>query len=518
MDRPDAPIPGTDDSMSDGLIVSTSPSGAPTLRQERHRPGFHFTAPENWINDPNGLLYYGGSYHLFYQYNPYDKVWGSMHWGHAVGEDLLHWRHRPVALHADPDNLGFVFSGSAVVDWHNTTGLKNGEHPPLVAVFSHHSKHDVQVQSLAYSIDGGDTWRMYPGNPVIPNPGLADFRDPKVFWDARFGHWVMALAGGDAVKFYTSPNLIDWRHVSDFGRRLAPNSGTWECPDLFELAVGATGESRWVLLVSVNPGAPNGGSATGYFVGVFDGVAFRPEHDGFFWLDYGPDNYATHTWSDLPASDGRRLAIGWMNNWDYANNLPTAPWRGAMTVPRELGLVETAAGTRLGARPIRELQNLRRRTICEATGVAVRGRFEPAFGDALPEKLDAEIELQGIEARSSWTIGFFNRDGEALLLEIADGGRCLRADRGRAAQGMEDRHGFVREITAPLDTACRGGVVALRILKDTSSVEVFAMDGPSLLTLTYFVGRPLDRLVIESGGLGAADLRLYELAGIWERS
>jgi len=255
----------------------------PGLYRERHRPQVHFTPPINWLNDPNGMVYYNGLYHLFYQYNPADKVWSDMSWGHATSRDLIHWQHRPVALYSQADGLGYIFSGSAVVDWYNTTGLKRGEHPPLVAMFTQSSRHNVQVQSLAYSVDGGDNWRMYEHNPVLANPGIEDFRDPKVFWSARHQTWIMVLAAGRQVKIYRSANLFEWQHCSDFtGGDL---TGVWECPDLFPLLDEVTGETRWVMLVSMNPGGPNGGSGTQYFVGDFDGYGFCTSHDQVLWLD-----------------------------------------------------------------------------------------------------------------------------------------------------------------------------------------------------------------------------------------
>lgn len=487
--------------------------------REKHRPGFHFSARENWINDPNGLVYYGDLYHLFYQYNPHDKVWGSMHWGHAVSQDLVHWNHRPIALHADPDELGFVFSGSAVVDWNNTSGFRDGEHPPLVAVFTHHSKYDVQVQSLAYSADGGETWRMHEGNPIIANPGLRDFRDPKVFWDAPRASWVMALAAGDRVSFYGSRNLLDWRHLSDFGRTIGFHGGVWECPDLLEIPISGTGESRWVLMVSVNQGAPNGGSGTQYFVGRFDGSEFVPDRQHSLWMDYGPDNYATHSFNCLPQGDVRKIVIGWMNNWDYANHLPTAPWRGALTVPRELSLKAAAGELRLVSAPVRELAALRRRKIVDFRGNEAADGSGAITWDRLPEMLDMELVLGSPGGPAGEReLRFFNSSGEALILSFdAIRGR-LSAGRDAAASKMDERYGFCREISAPLGFG-DSEQLRLRILKDCSSLEVFEDAGGALLTLNFFADRPLDKVSVSAPRPGlAVPLRafaIHELAGIW---
>ncbi len=523
-------------------------SGVPVRYRERHRPGFHFTPPENWINDPNGLIHHDGLYHLFYQYNPHDKVWGSMHWGHAVSEDLLHWRHRPVALQAEPDNLGFIFSGSAVVDRGNTSGFGIGGHPPLVAVFTHHSRYDVQVQSLAYSTDGGSTWTMYDDNPVIANPGVPDFRDPKVFLDNRFGYWTMALAVGDRVSFYRSPNLKEWRHLSDFVRGAGMDAGEWECPDLFRLPVRGTGESRWVLLVSLNPGGPNGGSATQYFVGDFDGTRFVAEHDEPLWMDCGPDQYAASTWYTESGGIPRRIVIGWMNNWDYANDLPTAPWRGAMTAPRELGLARTSAGLRLTSEPVGELLTLRSRTVADRGDVAVDGAFEPAAAEPLPELLDVELKVRRPAGDGGpWTVRLFNGGGEELVLAFDGAGGTVTANRDAAAYGVGPYVPFKRDIAAALgaDGNPHGGsgkgsgadsdgssggdsggtpagerALTFRLLKDRSSVELFHVGGPSLLTLNYFTRRPLDRLEIAPRAAGRTlsvqSLRIHELQDVWK--
>ncbi|MDX1656522.1 MAG: glycoside hydrolase family 32 protein, partial [Candidatus Competibacteraceae bacterium] len=283
------------------------------MSSQPSRPGFHFTPPAHWMNDPNGMVYYRGEYHLFYQYYPggyeaggryVDPLrWGPMHWGHAVSPDLVHWQHLPVALAPDSPPgrepiLGMVFSGSAVIDWHNRSGLGRGDEPPLVACFTQTDTPELldQRQCLAWSLDRGRTWIRYPGNPVRPNPGIHDYRDPRLFWYEPGDYWVMIVSTADLLELNTSPDLIHWRHASDFGAGLhVPGEPAWECPDLFPLAVdGDSGEQKWVLLVSVQTGGPQGGSGTRYFIGCFDGRVFRPDDpDGPpLWLDYGRDNYA----------------------------------------------------------------------------------------------------------------------------------------------------------------------------------------------------------------------------------
>jgi fructan beta-fructosidase len=248
--------------------------------QEPHRPQFHFTPPAMWMNDPNGMVYYQGEYHLFYQHYPDSTVWGPMHWGHAVSRDIVHWEHLPIALF--PDTLGMIFSGSAVIDTQNTSGFGTQENPPMVAIFTYHhmegeraGRDDFQTQGIAFSLDKGRSWTKYEGNPVLANSGIKDFRDPKVMWHEEAGKWIMSLAVYDHIRFYSSANLKDWQLESSFGEGVGAHGGVWECPDLFKLPVNETNEEKWVLLVSINPGGPNGGSATQYFIGDFDGRQFR---------------------------------------------------------------------------------------------------------------------------------------------------------------------------------------------------------------------------------------------------
>ncbi|HZH37827.1 MAG TPA: glycoside hydrolase family 32 protein, partial [Flavisolibacter sp.] len=321
------------------LLACSSIKIAPaetTAYNEPHRPQIHFTPKTAWMNDPNGMVYHNGTYHLFYQHNPDSTVWGPMHWGHATTKNLVHWQHQPVKLF--PDSLGTIFSGSAVVDVNNTSGFGSKGKVPLVAIFTHHNpvmekagRNDFQYQSLAFSLDEGKTWTKYTGNPVVKNPGIRDFRDPKVMWHQGSGKWIMTLATLDRVTFYSSSNLKDWLKESEFGKELGAHGGVWECPDLFPLEYN--GEQVWVLLVSINPGGPNGGSATQYFTGRFDGKTFTPLQTDTQWIDYGPDNYAGITWSN---TGKRKIFLGWMSNWQYAAAVPTQTWRSAMTIPRDL--------------------------------------------------------------------------------------------------------------------------------------------------------------------------------------
>lgn len=611
--------------------------------REPWRPQFHFTPEKNWMNDPNGMVYYDGEYHLFYQFNPFGDKWGHMSWGHAVSRDLVHWQHLPVALY-EADAV-MIFSGSAVVDWKNTSGFGAEGKPPLVAIYTgHYTNRPLQNQHIAYSTDRGRTWTKYAGNPVL-DIGEKDFRDPKVFWHEPTQRWIMTVAWPveRKVRFYSSPNLKEWSHLSDFGPA-GSTLGIWECPDLFPIAVNtAPGQTRWVLIVNVGSGAPAGGSGCQYFIGEFDGTRFtldstfpepRPEFvpdgklladfegadyagwqangdafgsgpargkignqqsvDGFrgrglvntfargdtaqgtltspefeitdeylsfligggnhpgktclnllvdgralrtatgdngerlswkswdvrdlrgrrgrlqivdrhsegwghinvdhillantparpaaepaLWADFGPDFYAAVSWSDIPKQDGRRLWLGWMSNWQYANDVPTAPWRSAMSVPRELTVRHNDEGVRLVQQPVSELRRLRgpehqlkNATFTEANewlrnkNVA-GGQWEIDIEFAV-ERADAEFGLNLFQAPNQITVLGCDLKREVLSLDRTRSGRI----------DFHPRFGGIYE--APLRV--NAGTVRMHVLVDVSSIEVFANDGQSVLT------------------------------------
>jgi sucrose-6-phosphate hydrolase SacC (GH32 family) len=315
------------------------------------RPVFHFTPEQNWMNDPNGLLFYKGKYHLFFQHNPSGILWGNMSWGHAVSSDLVTWQHLPVAI-ACTETTG-IFSGSAVVDERNTSGFGSIENPPMVAIYTvHQNDESNQSQHIAYSLDEGLTWTKYADNPVL-DLGMKDFRDPKVTWDGDNNRWLMTIAKPKEFKiaFFSSPDLKNWEHLSDFGP-LGATGGVWECPDLHSLTT-SSGEEKWVLLVSLNPGGVTGGSGTQYFIGDWDGHTFTTNQSSTLWIDYGRDNYAGVTFNHVP--NNRRIFLAWMSNWDYAAKLPSPIWRTSMTTPRELALIEVNGEIHLTAEPIAEL-------------------------------------------------------------------------------------------------------------------------------------------------------------------
>ncbi|RAM38921.1 glycoside hydrolase family 32 protein [Arthrobacter globiformis] len=481
----------------------TSLNATPAL-DCRYRPTWHYAAERNWLNDPNGLVYTNGVYHLFYQHNPLGDVWGNMSWGHATSADLLTWDEQPVAIPCDEQEA--IFSGSAVVDTLNTSGFGVGGVPPLVAVYtSAYSPASPltgrQAQSLAYSTDDGATWTKYAGNPVLDRAS-ADFRDPKVFWyDGEAGsYWVMAAveAVRHEVVLYKSADLKSWEHLSTFGPANA-TGGVWECPDLFELPVdGDPGNTRWVLVVNLSPGGIAGGSAGQYFLGTFDGVTFRSETTvtegmqtddsrmpDYGWLDWGRDYYAAVSFSNAP--DGRRLMIGWMNNWQYAASTPSQGWRSAMSLVREVRL-ETRAG-----RPVL-VQAAVDPFAASGTELFAAGPAPLADGvQWLPAEASGDVLRIDAEIRpgSAAKVGLVLRAGEAdglqertVLAYSAGSGGSLSGELSldRTASGNVGFHAdfpSVERVPVSLDSS---GLLRLTIFLDRCSVEVFAQDG--LVTLT----------------------------------
>lgn len=483
----------------DQLLTAAPPAADP------RRPLFHYSVPVGWMNDPNGMLYHAGEYHLFYQHYPDDIVWGPMHWGHAVSSDLRRWRDLPIAL--APDAQGAIFSGSAVVDHHGTAGFGAGA---MVAIFTQ-ERPGRQAQSLAYSHDRGRSWTMYAANPVLPPPaGVHDFRDPRVFWHddgAGAGHWVMLLAAGQAIWIYTSPDLKRWAQTDTVGGRGAAG-GVWECPDLLELPVDGGPATRWALIVSVAQGAPAGGSGQQYFVGDFDGARFTPDEppDVVRWADYGADFYAAQSWNAAPA--GRRLWLAWMSNWEYARQTPASTWRGMMSAPRELALVRDADGTRLAQRPAAELEALRRPLGAWADLALAPGANPIADLQAETIELAARFAVDDTTTAARFGLRVRVGAGEQTSVGYDRARGALYFDRSRSGQAPP---GF--ETPQVVIMAPREGAVELRILVDRSSVEVFADGGRVCLTNQIFPG-PASRGVeafAEGGEVRLMGLEVWRL-------
>lgn len=652
---------------------------------ELHRPQFHFTPPSGWMNDPNGMVYHNGEYHLFYQHNPDSTVWGPMHWGHAVSRDLVHWEHMPIALY--PDEHGTIFSGSAVVDTKNTSGLGTNDNPPMVAIFTYHSHEgeeagriDFQTQGIAFSLDNGRTWEKYDENPVLPNPGIRDFRDPKVMWYEEGNKWIMTLAVADHISFYSSPNLIDWAFESDFGANIGGHGGVWECPDLFKLPVVGTDKEKWVLLVSINPGGPNGGSATQYFVGDFDGSnfileeefeqeltaeaivpegkifadfegstykgwqvegeafaqgpargalphqnkvsnfigkglvnsfykgdgtvgkltspAFKIESDYInflvgggehlggtglnliidgkavrtatgtdsellswtswntkdlkgkeakieifdnetegwghilvdqimfaneqavnaedgIWLDYGTDNYAGVTWSNVPDQDGRRLFIGWMSNWNYANVVPTENWRSAMTVVRTLSLGNTEKGLRVLSNPVKEIEKLygesyavEAQTVKDNFDISQNAPFQTAT-------FELDLEMEAISKESNFAIELSNDKNQNVLIGYTAAEDKYYIDRSEAGNhAFSDGFGAIHY--APRISP--GNNFSIKLLLDVASVELFADGGKTVMTDVVFPDEKFTKikLLVNEGEIKILSGKVTSLKSIWE--
>ncbi len=444
-----------------------------------YRPTIHFTPLSGWMNDPNGMFYKDGLYHLYYQHYPEATVWGPMHWGHATSTDLLHWKHQPIALY--PDSIGMIFSGSAVVDENNTSGLGENGKAPIVAIFTQHNmagekagKIDFQNQSIAYSNDNGYTWKMYAGNPVIKNPGINDFRDPKVIWHAASKKWIMTLAVKNKVSFYSSPNLIHWTKTADFGENIGNHGGVWECPDLFPLQYKDS--TYWVLTSSINPGGPNKGSATQYFIGQFDGQSFTSLSQQTKWMDYGTDNYAGVTFSN---TGNKRISIGWMSNWMYAQQVPTLKWRSALTIARNVKLDKVGTEFYLSSSPLSEIKFNKAGFVPETTQIS-----------PLPFKLSMQTKQL-----ASYTVTLSNDLGESIQFGYHHANNQYFIDRTKA--GISSFHKeFAAKHIAPRIAQHQHSNV--EVIIDKTSIELFADDGLSVMTDIFFPSAAFHKLSIHT--------------------
>ena len=436
-----------------------------TTNREKFRPQYHHTPAYGWMNDPNGMFYKDGVYHLYYQYNPYGSMWENMTWGHSTSKDLIHWEAQPLAI--ERDALGDIFSGSCVVDQKNDR---------VVAFYTSAGKN--QTQSMAISKDNGMTFEKFAGNPVLVSTE-EDFRDPKAFWNADIKKWNLILAVGQEMRIYSSDNLKDWTYESSFGRSVelisqnvdeyGCHDGVWECPDLIKLPVRGTDKQKWMLICNINPGGPFGGSATQYFVGEFDGHKFTCEHRDTRWMDYGKDHYATVTFDNAP--EGRKIALAWMSNWQYANQVPTKQFRSANSVPRDLDLFEHNGQTYCGVTPSKELLALRGKVVSK-----------------LPKTCEIVVDVKG-----STEIILSNSLGEQVVMKYDAAKQTFTMDRTRSYASFSEA--FPVETAAPT----YGEIKQLRIFIDNCSIEAFDAEGKMAMTNLVFPNEPYNNIKVKGG-------------------
>lgn len=487
--------------------IALTDSADLTDRETKYRPLFHFTPRYGWMNDPNGMFYKDGVWHLYYQYNPYGSKWQNMTWGHATSTDLVNWKHEPIAIR--PDGLGSIFSGSGAVDHGNTAGFGKDA---VIALYT--SAGTSQMQSLAYSTDNGKTFTKYPANPILTLESEA--RDPNMFYNAETGEWnlVLAHALDHEMLFFTSPDLKSWTLQSSFGKGIGAQDGVWECPDLFRLPVDGTDEKKWVLICNINPGGPFGGSAIQYFTGDWDGKTFTADTaaDGSIptkWLDYGKDNYALVSWSDAP--DNRRTAIGWMSNWQYAAEVPTMQYRSANTLPREIALFRDSDGQiYASSTPSPEVTALRDRLVVNASKVSVKKNARvytlPAVNDGVCE-IVADFDAQKAD---SLEFVLSNKAGDRVVMRYNSAARTFSLDR-RESGIVDFSESFPAVTIAP--TFEKNGKVTLRIFIDRSSIELFGNGGRFVMTNIVFPNEPYSTLSVSSAGGNARlnNLKIYSL-------
>ena len=443
-----------------------------TKNVEKHRPLYHHTPQYGWMNDPNGMFYKDGVWHLCYQYNPYGSQWENLSWGHSTSTDLINWKAEPTAL--EPDALGMMFSGCCVVDKNNTAGFGKDA---IVALYTTAGAR--QTQSLAYSTDGGKTFTKYADNPIITS-NVPDFRDPHVFWNAEAGFWNMILAAGQQMSIYSSKDLKEWKHESDFGAEYGNHVGVWECPDLMKMNVKGTNKDKWMLICNINPGGPFGGSATQYFIGQFDGHKFTCEDEPSEtkWMDYGKDHYATITFDNAP--EGRHVGIAWMSNWQYANQVPTKQYRSANSIVRDFGLFEYKGETYCSITPAKEMLAARGARVSQPT---------EACEIVVTVKGDAQITLR-------------NAKGERVVMTYDDEEETFDMDRRRSGNSS-----FSDAFPVATSSPTYGKVRQLRIFVDRCSVEAFDGDGKMCMTNLVFPSTPYDKIIVK----GKAKAAIYKI-------
>lgn len=472
--------------------------------KEKFRPVYHHTPAYGWMNDPNGMFYKDGVYHLYFQWNPYGSVWANMHWGHSTSTDLMHWNFEGSAI--VPDAWGAIFSGSCVVDHNNTAGFGKDA---VIAFYTSAKASpwgDVQSQSMAYSLDNGKTFVKYEGNPILTS-SEKDFRDPKVFWYAPGKHWVMMLAVGQHMEIYSSVNLKEWKKESEFGAMQGAHGGVWECPDLVEIPVEGTREKKWVLICNLNPGGPFGGSAAQYFVGSFDGKKFVNESPTQTkWMDWGKDNYATVTWNNAP--DGRCIALGWMSNWQYANNVPTRQYRSANTLARDLTLYREGQELYLKSTPSVEVKKARGKKVSiPSFRVSEKHEIVNLFEDN-QGAYEVEILIQNAGA-SKIAFCLLNDKGEKVSMYYDLNRKQFVMDRSESGT-VDFSKDFPAVTVAPANVDKE---LTLRLFVDRSSIEAFGEDGQFVMTNLVFPSQPYVKMCFEAdkNGYAVKTLNVYKL-------
>lgn len=427
-----------------------------TKNREKFRPIYHHTPAYGWMNDPNGMFYKDGVWHLYYQYNPYGSQWENMTWAHSTSTDLMHWENQGEVI--QPDALGTIFSGNSVVDKENTAGFGKD-----VVIAFYTSAGNAQTQSLAYSTDNGMSFKKYANNPIITSD-VPDFRDPKVFWNDDLNQWNLILASGQQMNIYSSKNLKDWKYESCFGEEYGNHGGVWECPDLLKIG------DKWVLICNINPGGPFGGSATQYFVGTFDGHKFTCESkpEVTKWMDYGKDHYATVSFSNAP--NGRIVVLPWMSNWQYANQVPTQQFRSANGLPRDVSLYNYNGEEYVSVKPSPEVLN--------AFEQKASGRFQTA----------SYLEVTNIKSNASIVL---SNDKDEYVTMVYDG-KNGTFSMDRTQSGLTEFHNdFKSKTIAPTNGTIKG----MQIFVDRCSIEAFDIDGKVAMSNLVFPSKPYDKIV-----------------------
>ncbi len=427
-----------------------------TANRERFRPVYHHSPQYGWMNDPNGMFYKDGVYHLYYQWNPYGSQWENMTWGHSTSTDLIHWQAQPTAIEIDA--LGSIFSGSCVVDKKNDR---------VVAFYTSAGQH--QTQSMAVSRDNGRTFEKYAANPILTS-NEPDFRDPKAFWNPDIQRWNLILAVGQEMRIYSSTDLKEWTYESSFGKGFGCHDGVWECPDLIKMQVRGTNQQKWMLICNINPGGPFGGSATQYFIGDFDGHRFTCQQTDTRWMDYGKDHYATVTFDNAP--DGRHIALAWMSNWQYANQVPTKQYRSSNSIPRDLGLFAYNGDVYCSVTPSKEM-------------LAARGK---------KVKNPTETCEIVVDVKANTEITLSNAKGEQVVMRYDAQQQTFAMDRTKSGDGSFSE-AFPVTTTAPT----YGNIKQLRLFIDRCSIEAFDADGKMAMTNLVFPSQPYNKITVKGG-------------------